>query len=113
MEIFIVILKTINPYKEKWLFVFMVDRKEIDYVNGGYVGGVDESFAKRYVVFYPDEVMGVVSRLIEKGEMTYFLNLHKSIEGEWRRVENFRGIPKESKLGKELRKLEEEGVFKK
>ena len=91
----------------------MGDRKEIDYVNGKYNGGVTAESPKRYMVFYPDEIMGNVSRFIEEGEMSYFLNLHKSIEGQWRRVVELERIPKESKLGKELIELEEKGAFEK
>ncbi|MBU2052761.1 MAG: hypothetical protein V1788_02235 [Nanoarchaeota archaeon] len=92
----------------------MVDGKETDYFNGEYEGGALREFGGgTYVVLYPNRIMGVVSRLIEGGAMNYSVHLYQSIEGLWRRVENFRPIPKDSKLGRELVELEEKGAFKK
>jgi len=90
----------------------MVVKGEKYYVNGDYVGAVAED-SKRFINFYPNGVMGTVSRLYKEGETNYSLKLCKSIKGKWKVLGVIGSISEESKLGKELMDLEKEGVFKK
>ena len=66
-----------------------------------------------------EEMIGFVSRNAEKGKINYYLHVLKLIDDkqmgilkEWHSVIDFMRIPKQSKLGKDLIKLENKGAFK-
>jgi len=90
-----------------------------DYGNGGIIR--DSKFERRFMTLYPKRGMvGFVSRLFERGGANYYLHILKliddkptGVEKEWWTIRDFMPIPKESKLGRALIGLEEQGAFDK
>lgn len=102
-------------------------KKDLEYfTEEGYKkGGImkDSKFQREFIIIYSEmggELLGRVSRLVEEGKMNYYLHVFKLIDNkeagvnkEWWSVIDFMRVPEESKLGKDLIKLENEGAFEK